>query len=305
MRGLAFACLLLAGLLLPGCAQGAPAVAEAGGERITERELQQEEAVARVEGTLLAPEGSPELARFYDRTLSDLVDRKLLRQEAERRGLRVPDDYVEAQVAEMRAKYGQEGFRRLLERYRMTEAEFRRRVRELELVRLLRSEVERSVRISEEEARRYYREHLKEYTEPRRARVRILVFGDRQAAERARKDIAAARRSFEDLAPYHRLGTDPQAFHEVVAGRDPDLEPLVFAAPVGRVQGPVKVGALWLVFRVEQVFPERPRPYEQVRRQVVEEAWREKVRATLEELVQRLRQERGFRVYRTYRTPGP
>jgi parvulin-like peptidyl-prolyl isomerase len=296
---------VLVTLLLAGCARSAPAVAEAGGERVTEHELHQEEAVARVEGTLLVPEGSPELARFYDRTVQELVDRKLLRQEAERRGLRVPDDYVEAQVAEMRAKYGQEGFRRLLERYRMTEEDFRRRVRELELVRLLRSEVERSVRVSEDEVRRYYREHLKEYTEPRRARVRILVFGDREAAQRARRDLEAGRRTFQDLAPSHRLGTDPQAFHEVVAGRDPDLEPLVFGAAPGRVQGPVKVGALWVVFRVEQVFPERPRPYEQVRQQVAEEAWQQKVRATLEELVQRLRRERGFRVYRTYATPAP
>jgi hypothetical protein len=158
----------------------------------------------------------------------------------------------------MRAKYGQEGFRRLLERYRMTEEDFRRRVRELELVRLMRSEVERSVRVSEDEVRRYYREHLKEYTEPRRARVRILVFGDREAAQRARRDLEAGRRTFQDLAPFHRLGTDPQAFHEVVAGRDPDLEPLVFGAAPGRVQGPVKVGALWVVFRVEQVFPGAP-----------------------------------------------
>jgi len=296
--------LVLLAALLVGCTRGPAVVAEAGREGITQREVEQEVAVARATGVLSADAGSVEQDRFYDRTVQELVDRKLLRQEAERRGLRVPDDYVEAQVAEMRAKYGQEGFRRLLEQYQMTEDEFRRRTRELELVRLLRSEVEREVRVSEEEARAYYRSHLKEFTTPRRARIRILVFGRREMAERARLDLEQGRRSFQDLASF-RLGTDPQARYDVVEGQDPQLEPLVFSVPAGRVQGPVRVGALWVVFRVEEVLPSKARPYEAVRREVVERAYREKVQLTLDALLRRLRQERGFRVHRVFSSPSP
>lgn len=293
---------VLAVLALSACSGGKGAVvAEAGGEPVYEREVLQEEAIARATGALWDAPDSPGLMKFYDRTVRELADRRLLRQEAERRGLKVPDDYVEAEVQRVRAEAGgPEGFRRLLERYRMTEAELRSRIREVKLVDLLRLEVARSVRVTEADARRYYQEHLDRFSTPARARLRLLVFGRQEAAEAARRDIERGRRTFRDLAAY-RLGLDPEAYYEVVKGQEnPELEHLAFTSPAGRVQGPVRVGSLWAVYRVERVFPPAAKPFSEVREQVFQQAHEHLTRRAWEDLLQRLRRERGVRIHRTY-----
>ena len=293
--------LVIAMVAYAGCARGPQVVAEAGGDRVYEREVLQEEAMARAAGTLADAPDSPGLLRFYDRTVRELVDRKLLRQEAERRGLRVPDEYVEAEVQRIRAQAGgEQGFRQLLERYRMSEADLRARIRELKLVELLRLEVARSVRVTDHVARQYYREHLPEFSIPARARMRLLVFARRQDAEAARRALERGQRSFRELAENYRLGSDPEAYYEVRKGEDPHLEPLAFSAPVGRLQGPVRVGSVWAVYRVERLFPPEPKPFPEVRELVLRRAHEQLTRKALEELVQRLRRERGVRIHRTY-----
>ncbi|MDR7529119.1 MAG: peptidylprolyl isomerase [Armatimonadota bacterium] len=292
--------LVVAAVASAGCARGPQVVAEAGGERVYESEVLQEEAVARAQGTLADAPDSPGLMRFYDRTVRELVDRKLLRQEAERRGLRVPDEYVEAEVQRVRAQAGgEQGFRQLLERYRMGEADLRARIRELKLVELLRLEVARSVRVTHEDALRFYRDHLSEFSTPARSRMRLLLFARREDAEAARRALEQGRRTFRDFASY-RLGQDPEGYYEVRRGEDPHLEPLAFSSPVGRLQGPARVGALWAVYRVERVFPPEPKPFSQVREVVLQRARSELARRALEDLLQRLRRERGVRIHRTY-----
>lgn len=181
----------------------------------------------------------------------------------------------------------------------MTEGELRARIRELKLVDLLRLEVARSIQTTEEDARRYYQAHLREFRTPARARLQILLFRERERAEASRKELERGRKSFRDFQSY-RLGRDPDAYYEVIAGQDPSLEPLAFSSPIGALRGPVRVGALWAVYRVAEVLPARAKPFSEVREQAIERAHSAQVRRAMEDLLKRLRRERGVRVYRTY-----
>ncbi len=299
--------ILAATLVLGGCTDpSGRVVAEAGGEKIYERQLEQEAAGARARGVPLDTPGTDQLAQFYNRMVRLLIDATLLRQEAERSGVVVPKEEIEREVGAERSKYtSEDDFNLYLDSYRLTLDELRGRVRQARLIEGLWKGIEKQTKVTEEEARAYYEKHRSRFRTPTRATARVLfASGDEQAAEFLRK--LRAGEGFEGLAK-HAITPDAVldgAKMEIEEGTlDPVLEAAVFAAPIGQIVGPVKVGELRrYVFRVERRTPSVPLSFVRVHQDVLALVRKEKADRALRELVLRLRKERGFRVLHVYPT---
>ncbi len=298
MKRPAAAVALLIAALLSACSDPERrVVAEAGGQRIYFRHLLQEAALARSRGVALDNPRTDTLARFYNQAVQRLVDEFLLAQEAERRGLRVPDSLLQAEVERFRAAHASgQDFERVLASYHMTEREFRDTLRRRLLVEQLAESLASGIRVSEAEVRAHYARFRTRYRVPARATLEV-VWVSRTAADRA-LGLLRGGASAETTAKAVGGRSDRV---EVVEGQfAPTVEAQVLGAGAGQVVGPFPFGSAAMVARVARVVPGRLKPFREARGDVEAELLRSKQEEALSRLARQLRHQRGYAIFVTF-----
>ncbi|GBD29323.1 Chaperone SurA [bacterium HR32] len=277
-------------------------VAEAGGHKIRMRHLLQEAAVARARGEALDDPHSQTLARFYNAATEALIDQILLAREAERRGLKVPDSLVDAEMNRLRGEQSTEQWRRVLASYHMSEADLRDRLLRGLLIERLREELAREVRVSETDVRSYYRENAHLLKKPARARL-LTLWMPRQAADavarrwRAGAPIRELQASYRARVLELQLTEDDASF--------PGRTEVLRSRP-GEVLGPFLAAGEAIVVKVLSVDPARPMTFQEARSLVEQRLVDGKVSAALARLARDLRSRHGFRIFFRFRgTPPP
>ena len=174
--------------------------------------------------------------------LSDLIGRRLLRAEAERLGVVVNSDEVEAAL--QRAIHGwREGLAVELRRRDLTLLELKNELRDLLVVRrYLRDQVLARVAVTDAEIEAYAAQHPEALQLPERVHLRQIVVANPERALALRRELGP-KLSFEDaalkhsLAPAARVGGD---LGLVARGSLPQqLEDVCFALSPGQVSAPV------------------------------------------------------------------
>ena len=213
--------------------------------------------------------------------LTDIYEQLLLLSRADQLGARVTEADVDRQLGQTRERMGlqtDEQMQQALAASGLTEAGLRDRMRENLLVQeVMGREVHPRLRVSEDELRRYYREHAAELSNPAAVRLQDVVVLDegRSPAEAGAiaeglHDAIAAGASVEDAAAKAPAGaTQVVDLGWVNAGDlDADLDKAVWALGPGGVTPPVRGrGGLHVV----KVFEQREaalRPFDEVKEQI-------------------------------------
>lgn len=206
--------------------------------------------------------------------LDQLIDEKLIVAEAQRQGLTVPREEVDAQVdkaiSDAKQRLGSEAaFLEQLQRENMTEAQLRQKYqRELERQIIAQRLVQKQVppeKVSAAEAEAFFKQHPEKFpmvpAELRLAVIQIPVEADsvtrREALQRAR----AAKRRIESGEKFAKVAQevseDPGSARSGgdlgFFGRqqmDPAFEQAAFTLPVGRVSDPIATPFGWHIIEV-------------------------------------------------------
>ncbi|HEY7700166.1 MAG TPA: SurA N-terminal domain-containing protein, partial [Vicinamibacteria bacterium] len=156
-------------------------VAKVNGQIITLSQLEQE---VRTTLDRLGPAPTPEeeqarLEKLRPETLKRLIDNLLVLQVAEERGLKVPARFFDEwkkNIMEQMKLTTEEEFVRQVELQGTTVEAIRKQFEEsLLLQEVRRMEVDSKVSVSEPEINDRYREHIADYTEPAKVRLREIV----------------------------------------------------------------------------------------------------------------------------------
>jgi foldase protein PrsA len=205
--------------------------------------------------------------------LQDLVSATLLRREAERRGISVTDEEVEAEIRALREEMGlrsEDALEFHLRGRRLTREGFRQQAREYLL--LAKTLADR-VYISDREIERFYSLY-RDALYSRRARVefRVMSFFTEDAATAAKQQLARGR-NFVEVAREAATNTAERAvagdLHAYEKGQrpafPPEFEAVLFAAPLNQVVGPIEsLGRYHLVKAEKKTDPYRI-PLDEVR----------------------------------------
>jgi parvulin-like peptidyl-prolyl isomerase len=173
-------------------------------------------------------EGRKKVDQLREGIVSELIDRALIAQEAQRRGLTIAPDKLE--TAEQRAIQqfgGEQKFDAYLNEFRLSRTEYREVIKSELYGELVRSELSRDLSVSEKEISDYYAAHKTEpnFQQPERvtashiliaARPNLIerqlkeeknLSGDSLAAA-VRQEMAQRRRRAEDLRRQAASGVD-------------------------------------------------------------------------------------------------
>ena len=247
--------------------------------------------------------------KIYKQVLLDLIERKLMVQEAQRLDMSVSDQELERWLTYNRQQRGltEAQFKEIVEQYGMNYSEYRERVRERLLrERITQFKVGAKVSVSDAEVEAAYREQYGEQPrlEPFLTISHILIQPKTNSEEdvkeaRARIDALVKRLDGgEDFAALARDASDgPSAKKDGVLGSfrrgqlDPEFERAAFGLRVGQRSGVVRTKFGFHVIKVvkaeERNVPEVEERKEKLRFELRQKAMERRQRAYLQTLKSR------------------
>ncbi len=257
-------------------------VAVVNSDVITQSELDRDLAPIYAQyGTIY--QGS-ELARMLEEArherLVQMIEDRLILQEAKRRQIGVTDEELGEKVARIKSKFAQDSeFMDALNEGGLTLPDLKAKYREQIMVaKLINQEVRARINISPQEVSDYYRSHLSEFSQPERVRVRnILIKADaddeakcKEALDKASEIIARLKEGFE----FEELARDMGFIHrgELLE----EIDKVIFELEVGEVSDLIKTELGYHIFKVEEKLEPNTQELAEVREEIEEVIFKEK-----------------------------
>ncbi|MEK6815501.1 MAG: peptidylprolyl isomerase [Nitrospirota bacterium] len=236
-------------------------------------------------GSMHGRVASEKKQQYWLEATKGLVAQELIVQAGRAAGIRVEPAEVTARLKEVRSRYpSPEAYKEAIRARGLTPAAVKKRLeREILVEKAVRLEVDEKVRVSEEDARRYYARNPERFNEPEKVRLRhILVRRDpavkegRDAARRKAEGLVARIKGggdFEALArsesddPSREQGGDLGLVHK---GRlMPAVEEAAFRLKPGVVSDLVETIYGFHILKVEARVPETRRSFDSIKGKLI------------------------------------
>ncbi len=290
------------------------------GDIFTKSDLEQRQiATLRQKGQAIDLKSDPnnvQLRKALDeitpQIMVEAIDEMLIVQRGKELGYTLSNDQFKGVVDNIRKENKietDEQFQAALKAENMTMADLRRNLeRSMIAQKVQQNEVISKIGVTDEEARKYYESHLKEFTTAPTVTLReilIAVAGDAKAlnvaadeAARARVDeirtrVTSGGENFEKLAA--EISDSPSKANGGLIGPlsvndlSPELRKLIESMKAGDVSEPVRTPRGYQLLKLEAIAPTQTMTLEQAREQISEHVFTDKRKAEFQKYLQKLR----------------
>src|SRR4030042_63807 len=208
------------------------------------------------------------LGKLRQAYLDQVIERKILVQEARRLGIKVSQEELNQAISEIKMDYPGEGFGEKLGLKGMTLEEWKVRLEEKILAeKAIRRAIHSQEKIDLKEAHQYYEEHRSSFQIGNKGRARQIVVAEGEEAIQILKRLKKGE-GFEKVAMEKSLGP------EKIQGGDlgyfsPGEKPIefdhVFNMEVGAISEVIKSPYGYHIFKLEEKIEPREIPFEEAR----------------------------------------
>jgi foldase protein PrsA len=208
-------------------------------------------------------------------TMSTLIQKAWIEQEAEEQGVTVSDAEVQRQLDETKRQSfpTEAAYQRFLRTSGMTNEDVLERVRAQALARAISDKVQRSAApVSEDAVQEYYERNRAQFALPERRDVQLILTRSEAQANAAKNAVeggmswAAAARQYSIDEASKATGGELRGVSE--GQQDRAFDTAAFGARRGTVVGPVRGQFGWYVLRVTSVTPARQTSLEEASGQI-------------------------------------
>ena len=290
------------------------------GDIFTKSDLEQRQIAAlRQKGNPIDLKGDPnnvQLRKALDeitpQIMVEAVDELLIVQRGKELGYTLSDAQFKGVLDNIRKENKidtEEQFQAALKAENMTMVDLRRNLeRSMIAQKVQQNEVLSKIGVTDQEARKYYESHLKEFTTAPTVTLReilVAVPGDpkvlnvsadeaaKARAEEIRQRVTIGKENFEKLAA--EVSDSPSKANAGLIGPlsvndlSPELRKLVDSMKAGDVSEPVRTTRGYQLLKLETVTPTQTLALEQAREQISEHVFTDKRKAEFQKYLQRLR----------------
>ena len=282
-----------------------PVVARVDGAVISRDEVLQRANAMRGQMARMGAPPPPASEEFYHAMVEQLIGSKLLFAEAKKRGLVATDAELNAGLDRLKSRNPEELARQMAAQGVTEKALLADMAQNLAIQKLVTAEVTPAVKVSDEEARRFYQSNPERMKRPPQIRVRHILVGvareaaapQRQEARQKAEGLLARVKAGEDFATLARESSDdsgsrgeggllPWLGHNDTV---PALEKAAFALKPGEVSGVVESPFGFHVLRLEDQRPAGTVSFEEAKPQIEQFLSRQQARELLDRRVAALR----------------
>lgn len=239
-------------------------VATVNGEPITKADLYKE---------MVAVTGKP--------VLRELIDQRLIAQEAKKQGIKVTRDDVQAELARIRKNFSSElEFQAFLAQSGISQERLEVAVEKTVMLRRL-VEPQAKARVTDEAVKKYFEEHRSRYDTEEKVRARHILLPTRQEAEavlaqlRNGADFAQLAKEKSVDTQSGRNGGDLGLFGR--GQMDPTFEQVAFSLPVGQISDVVQTPFGFHIVQVTEHQQAKPANFDMVKDRVKEDFLQEQI----------------------------
>ncbi|MBC7462370.1 MAG: peptidylprolyl isomerase [Thermoleophilia bacterium] len=155
--------------------------------------------------------GTDELATLKSQAVEFLIQRELIRQQADRYNIKVTDKQVKKGVADLKKQYfkgDEKAFKAELKRTGYNEARVESDIRDQKLSEAVYKKVTKNVKVSDADAKKYYDEHPDQYVTKKSREVAHILVKDKKLADTIYAQVKGGDQAvFAKLAKQY--STDP------------------------------------------------------------------------------------------------
>jgi parvulin-like peptidyl-prolyl isomerase len=196
--------------------------------------------------------------------LDQIIERKILVQEARRLGLKVSPEELNQAIADIETDYPEKGFGEKLGLKGVTLEEWKVRLEEKLLAeKAIRGAFHTQEKVEEKEALQYYEDHRSSFQIDQKVRARQIVVADGEEAIQILKRLKRGE-SFEKVAKEKSLGPEKVQGGDLgyfSPGEKPTEFNLVFTMEVGSVSEVIKSPYGYHIFKLEEKIEPRQVPF--------------------------------------------
>jgi peptidyl-prolyl cis-trans isomerase SurA len=312
--------LILAGVATPRGEIIEQILVKVNGDIFTKSDLEQRQIAAlRQKGQAIDLKSDPnnvQLRKALDeitpQIMVDAIDEMVIVQRGKELGYTLSDQQFKGVVDNIRKENkieSEEQFQAALKSENMSMVDLRRNLeRQMIYQRVQQNEVLAKIGVTDDEARKYYESHLKEFTTQPTVTLReilVAVAGDPKilnvAADEAaqaktqeiRERVTAGGENFEKLAA--EVSDSPSKANAGLIGPlsvndiSPELRKLIEAMKSGDVSEPVRTARGYQILKLESITPTQTMTLDQAREQISERVFTDKRKAEFQKYIQKLR----------------
>jgi len=217
-----------------------------------------------------------ELKQAY---LDQVIERKILAQEARRLGIQVSPGELDQVIGEISQDYPSGGFDERLGLKGTTLEEWKGRLEEELLAeKMIRHARRFQGKVEEKETLQYYEANLPTFQVKQRVRARQIVVADGQEALQILKRLRKGEK-FEKVAMEKSMGPEKVNGGDLgffSPGERPPEFDLVFSMEVGTISEVIKSPYGYHIFKLEEKIDPREIPFEEAKAGILQELWRKK-----------------------------
>ena len=247
-----------------------------------------------------------ERSQLKKQVLENIIGRELLYQESQKKGIKVDQEQVDAQLTALKERFPSEAtFKDALSSMNLTEADLRFQFeRDLAIRKLLEGQIGDNVAVSEKEIRAYYDGNVETFKKPEQVRASHILIKVDPGADEAKK--ADARTKIESVQTKLKKGEDFGALAKEYSegpsapkggdlgffGRGQMVKPFedaAFTMKPGQVSDMVETRFGYHLIMVTDRTPEGTLTYEEVRDRLEKFLRQQKVQAAIAEYVETLK----------------
>ncbi|WP_339260650.1 peptidyl-prolyl cis-trans isomerase [Lysinibacillus sp. FSL K6-3209] len=242
-------------LLLAGCGDSSNYVATVDGDKILQTEL--DKALREQYGA---------------EVLDTLINNKIIALEAEKEGITVSDNAIQAEYDELVESYGgKEALQEALDANGLTVESVKDNIR---MYQLTKDVIAKSIDISDEELQHYFEEHKDDYGQQEQVAASHIFLEDEATAKQVEEKLKAGE-DFAELAKTYSIDTDTSEdggdLGYISRGQmDEQFEAAAFALEKGAVSGVVQSAEGYHIIKVTGQVPAQEAVFEDVKDEVYE-----------------------------------
>jgi parvulin-like peptidyl-prolyl isomerase len=237
--------------------------------------------------------------------LDQVIERKILVQEARRLGIKISPEELNQAVSEIKKDYSGEEFGETLGLRGMTLEEWKVRLEEKLLAeKVIRSVFHSQEKVDEKEALRYYEDHRSSFQIGQRVRVRQIVVADGEEAIQILKRLKKGERfekvaSEKSLGPEKLQGGDLGYFSQ---GERPSEFDCVFSMEVGAISDVIKSPYGYHIFKLEEKIEPRQIPFEEAKAGILQDLGQKRAEENYEKWLKGLKEKAKVKINKKWLT---
>ncbi len=292
----AMATVLLASLLFAGaCSTSKKIAATVNGDPIYMEEVEEQlSQLQQQHQQLQGQENQQYIEQFRKQILDDLIDQKLVLQQAEKEKIKVSDKEIDDWVKQIKEQFPSgKDFEAKLKELNMSLEDLKENRKEQILSQKMIEKIVKGEKVTGKEVQDYYDKNKEEFKDPEKAKIKWVVISDEGKAKEVRDQLAGGA-DFAQVAKDN--STDPatkESGGELGLKSRNELAPEVadaaFSIELNKLSDVIKMQQGFAIIKVEEKQSERQKTFDESKDEIKNKLLSEKQRKTYENWLKKVK----------------